>query len=57
MKITDICGTVELRNSVKMPYFGLGVFQVNDGEEVVKSCETRAYYRVQAYRYGFPLWK
>jgi diketogulonate reductase-like aldo/keto reductase len=34
MKVTDLKGTVALRNGVHMPYFGLGVFQVNDGEEV-----------------------
>ncbi len=34
MKISDIQGTVELKNGVPMPYFGLGVFQVRDGEEV-----------------------
>jgi diketogulonate reductase-like aldo/keto reductase len=35
MKITDINGTVALRNGVPMPYFGLGVFQVHDGKEVI----------------------
>jgi diketogulonate reductase-like aldo/keto reductase len=34
MKISDIQGTVKLKNGVLMPYFGLGVFQVHDGEEV-----------------------
>jgi Aldo/keto reductases, related to diketogulonate reductase len=34
MKISDLQGTVELKNGVPMPYFGLGVFQVHDGEEV-----------------------
>ena len=34
MKISDLHGTVELKNGVPMPYFGLGVFQVHDGEEV-----------------------
>jgi methylglyoxal/glyoxal reductase len=34
MKITDIRGSVTLRNGVPMPYFGLGVFQIRDGEEV-----------------------
>ena len=33
MRISDIQGTVELKNGVPMPYFGLGVFQVHDGEE------------------------
>ena len=37
MKITDINGFATLSNGVKMPYFGLGVFQVSDGHEVVKS--------------------
>jgi methylglyoxal/glyoxal reductase len=37
MKITDLSGIVELSNKVKMPYFGLGVFQMNDGEEVINS--------------------
>jgi diketogulonate reductase-like aldo/keto reductase len=37
LKITDIRGTVELRNGIQMPYFGLGVFQVRDGEEVKKT--------------------
>ena len=37
MKITDIKGTVQLSNGVEMPYFGLGVFQVNDGNEVINS--------------------
>lgn len=32
--ITDLQGEVILRNGVKMPYFGLGVFQMSDGEEV-----------------------
>ena len=34
MTITDINGTVTLNNNTKMPYFGLGVFQVNEGNEV-----------------------
>jgi diketogulonate reductase-like aldo/keto reductase len=34
MKISNIRGTVELKNGVPMPYFGLGVFLVHDGEEV-----------------------
>jgi diketogulonate reductase-like aldo/keto reductase len=32
MQISDIKGTVELSNHVRMPYFGLGVFQVPDEE-------------------------
>jgi diketogulonate reductase-like aldo/keto reductase len=39
MTITDLRGTVELRNGVKMPYFGLGVFQVKEGEEVRQAVE------------------
>jgi methylglyoxal/glyoxal reductase len=34
MIISDIQGTVELKNGIPMPYFGLGVFQVQDGVEV-----------------------
>ena len=34
MIITDLQGTVDLRNGVKMPYFGLGVFQTKEGREV-----------------------
>ena len=37
MKITDIYGTVELSNNVSMPYFGLGVFQVDDGKQVIQA--------------------
>jgi methylglyoxal/glyoxal reductase len=37
MKISDIRGTVELHNGISMPYFGLGVFQVDDGEEVMRA--------------------
>ncbi len=40
MKITDIRGTVALRNGVRMPYFGLGVFQTKDGEEVMSAVRT-----------------
>jgi diketogulonate reductase-like aldo/keto reductase len=36
MKITDINGTVKLRNGVQMPYFGLGVFKINDEAEVIR---------------------
>ncbi len=35
--ITDIQGTFELHNGVKMPYFGLGVFLTEDGEEVINA--------------------
>lgn len=37
MKITDLQGTVSLYNGIEMPYFGLGVFQVEDGSEVINS--------------------
>ena len=37
MKLTDIQGTVDLRNGVKMPYLGLGVFQTKEGREVVQA--------------------
>jgi diketogulonate reductase-like aldo/keto reductase len=37
MKITDIKGSVELHNGVQMPYFGLGVYLVNDGKEVIEN--------------------
>lgn len=34
MNITDLKGTVTLANGVQMPYFGLGVFQLHEGNEV-----------------------
>lgn len=37
MKITDIRGTVTLRNGVPMPYFGLGVYQMSDDSEVINA--------------------
>lgn len=37
MKITDLQGTVTLSNDVEMPYFGLGVFQSEEGEEVMNA--------------------
>jgi diketogulonate reductase-like aldo/keto reductase len=37
MKITDIKGFTILSNGLKMPYLGLGVYQVNDGKEVINS--------------------
>ena len=37
MLITDLQGTVDLRNGVKMPYLGLGVFQTKEGREVVQA--------------------
>ncbi|MBV7532574.1 aldo/keto reductase [Chitinophaga sp. sic0106] len=35
MNITDIKGTVKLANGVEMPYFGLGVWRTNEGQEVI----------------------
>lgn len=35
--ITDIKGTWKLRNGLEMPYFGLGVFQSGDGQEVIQA--------------------
>jgi methylglyoxal/glyoxal reductase len=37
MKISDIKGTVKLRNGIEMPYFGLGVFKIEDGADIVNS--------------------
>ena len=37
MKITDLSGTVILNNGVEIPYLGLGVFKVKDGNEVINS--------------------
>ncbi len=37
MIISDLNGTVQLSNGVKMPYFGLGVFKTQDGIEVENS--------------------
>lgn len=36
-KITDAQGTWELTNGVKMPYLGLGVWQSDQGEEVINA--------------------
>lgn len=36
-KITDLKGGFTLHNGVKMPYFGLGVWQAKDGEEVINA--------------------
>ncbi|WAA12966.1 aldo/keto reductase [Fervidibacillus halotolerans] len=33
-------GTFQLHNGVKMPYFGLGVYKVQEGEEVVQAVKT-----------------
>jgi diketogulonate reductase-like aldo/keto reductase len=38
--ITDIKGTFELHNGVKMPYFGLGVFRSENGSEVINAVNT-----------------
>lgn len=38
-KITDITGTFRLHNSVRMPYFGLGVYQAEDGAEVINAVQ------------------
>lgn len=35
--ITDIKGTFTLHNGVKMPYFGLGVYLSEDGQEVINA--------------------
>jgi len=37
MNITDIKGTTPLHNGGEMPYFGLGVWQSQDGDEVVNA--------------------
>jgi diketogulonate reductase-like aldo/keto reductase len=37
MRITDIQGKVRLHNEVEMPYFGLGVFEANEGPEVIQA--------------------
>ncbi len=37
MKITDINGFAILSNGIKIPYLGLGVYQVNDGKEVINA--------------------
>jgi methylglyoxal/glyoxal reductase len=37
MKITDINGTVNLHNGLQMPYFGLGVFEANEGSETIQA--------------------
>ena len=36
-EITDLQGTFTLNNGVKMPYFGLGVYLSQDGDEVVNA--------------------
>lgn len=37
MDITNLQGTVKLRNGLKMPYLGLGVFKSLDGDEVINA--------------------
>ena len=37
MKITDLTGYVTLNNNIRMPYFGLGVYKAEDGQEVINS--------------------
>lgn len=37
MNITDLKGTVTLNNGVQMPYFGLGVYLSEDGQEVINA--------------------
>nr|WP_299386019.1 aldo/keto reductase [Allomuricauda sp.] len=39
-KITDLKGTFELHNGVQMPYFGLGVYLSQDGDEVSNAVKT-----------------
>lgn len=39
MTISDIKGTIDLSNGVKMPYFGLGVFQSREGSEVMDAIQ------------------
>ena len=36
-RITDLKGTFELHNGIKMPYFGLGVYLSEDGQEVINA--------------------
>ncbi|WP_435624106.1 aldo/keto reductase [Flagellimonas sp.] len=45
-KITDLQGTFELNNGVKMPYFGLGVYLSKDGDEVIRAID-------QALQHGY----
>jgi methylglyoxal/glyoxal reductase len=39
MKLTNLQGTVILFNGVEMPYFGLGVFEANEGTETIESVQ------------------
>jgi diketogulonate reductase-like aldo/keto reductase len=36
-RITDLKGTFKLHNGIKMPYFGLGVYLSEDGQEVINA--------------------
>lgn len=38
-KITDLQGTFELHNGVKMPYFGLGTYQADNDQEVIDAVQ------------------
>lgn len=38
-KITDISGTFRLNNGIEMPYFGLGVYLSEDGQEVINAVQ------------------
>ncbi len=37
MKITDLQGAIKLYNDIEMPYFGLGVFETEEGQEVINA--------------------
>jgi len=37
MTITNLQGTVTLRNGITMPYLGLGVFQMSEGKETIEA--------------------
>ncbi|MAU14766.1 MAG: aldo/keto reductase [Muricauda sp.] len=39
-KITDLQGSFELHNGVQMPYLGLGVYQSENGSEVINAVKT-----------------
>jgi len=47
MLITDLTGCVTLHNKVRMPYLGLGVYKVSEGNEVINavSCALQIGYR------------
>lgn len=40
MEISDLQGSVTLHNGIRMPYFGLGVFKMQDGAEVANAVKT-----------------